>query len=97
VHPVGSITTPLKFRHFDKAEPNSQFHGIYIHNDLIRIWVWVSFICLLSGTPVLSALCPQLSLLNPDTPSEKKIPGVNPPPKKNAWVCHCILARCSEE
>jgi hypothetical protein len=32
-----------------KAEPNSQFRGIYIRNNLIRIWV--SFICKLSGTP----------------------------------------------
>jgi hypothetical protein len=34
---------------FDKAEPNSQFHGKYICNNLIRIWV--SLICKLSGTP----------------------------------------------
>jgi hypothetical protein len=40
---------PLKFRSFAKAEPNSQFRGIYIRNNLIRIWV--SFICKLSGTP----------------------------------------------
>jgi hypothetical protein len=40
---------PPKFRSFAKAEPNSQFRGIYICNKLIRIWV--SFICKLSGTP----------------------------------------------
>jgi hypothetical protein len=37
-----------KFQSFDKAEPNSQFRGIYIYNDVIRIRV--SFICKLSGT-----------------------------------------------
>jgi hypothetical protein len=41
-------TTP-KFRSFEKAEPNSQFCGIYILNNLIRIWV--AFFCKLSGTP----------------------------------------------
>jgi hypothetical protein len=43
-----SNPTPI-FRSFAKAEPNSQFHGIYIRNNLIRIWV--SFICKLSVTP----------------------------------------------
>jgi hypothetical protein len=42
--------TPLpKFRGFDKAEPNSQFRGKYIRNNLIRIWV--SLIFKLSRTP----------------------------------------------
>jgi hypothetical protein len=40
---------PPKFRSFDKAEPNSQFHGKYSHNNLIRIWV--SLIYKFSGTP----------------------------------------------
>jgi hypothetical protein len=40
---------PPKFRGLAKAEPNSQFRGIYIRNNLIRIWV--SLICKLSGTP----------------------------------------------
>jgi hypothetical protein len=40
---------PPKFRSFGKAEPNSQFHGKYICNNLIRICV--SLICKLSGTP----------------------------------------------
>jgi hypothetical protein len=40
---------PPKFRSFDKAKPNSQFHGKYIRNNLIRIRV--SPICKLSGTP----------------------------------------------
>jgi hypothetical protein len=40
---------PSKFRSFDKAEPNSQFRGKYICNNLIRIRV--SLICKLSGTP----------------------------------------------
>jgi hypothetical protein len=39
---------PPKFRSFDKAEPNSQFRGKYISNNLIRIRV--SLICKLSGT-----------------------------------------------
>jgi hypothetical protein len=41
----GGLNTP-KFRSFAKAEPNSQFRGIY---NVIRIWI--SFICKLSGTP----------------------------------------------
>jgi hypothetical protein len=40
---------PPKFRSFDKAEPNFQFHGKYIRNNLIRIRG--SLICKLSGTP----------------------------------------------
>jgi hypothetical protein len=39
---------PPKFRSFGKAEPNSQFRGNYICNNLIRIRL--SFICKLSGT-----------------------------------------------
>jgi hypothetical protein len=38
-----------KFRSFDKAEPNSQFRGIYIRNNLIRIRV--SLLCKLSEAP----------------------------------------------
>jgi hypothetical protein len=47
----GGVQTPPppKFRSFDKAEPNSQFRGKYIWNNLIRIRV--SLICKLSGTP----------------------------------------------
>jgi hypothetical protein len=41
--------TPPKLRSFAKADPNSQFCGIYIRNNQIRMWV--SFICKLSGTP----------------------------------------------
>jgi hypothetical protein len=44
-----NATPPPKFRSFGKAELNSQFRGIYIHNNLIRIWV--SFICKLCETP----------------------------------------------
>jgi hypothetical protein len=39
---------PPKFRSFDKDEPNSQFHGKYIHNNLIRIRI--SLIYKLNGT-----------------------------------------------
>jgi hypothetical protein len=41
--------TPPKFRSFEKAGPNSQFCGIYIYNNLIRIRV--SLIYKLSETP----------------------------------------------
>ena len=33
----GVQTPPPKFRSFDKDEPNSQFRGKYIHNNLTRI------------------------------------------------------------
>jgi hypothetical protein len=36
---LGISTPPPKFRNFDKAEPNSQFHGKYNRNNLIRIRV----------------------------------------------------------
>jgi hypothetical protein len=36
---VWGVKTPPKFRSFAKAEPNSQFRGIYIRNNPIRIWV----------------------------------------------------------
>jgi hypothetical protein len=36
----GGFNPPsAKFRSFDEAEPNSQFHGKYIRKNLIRIWV----------------------------------------------------------
>jgi hypothetical protein len=46
---LGDSKNPPKFRSFAKAEPNSQFHGICIHNNLISIRI--SLICRLSGTP----------------------------------------------
>jgi hypothetical protein len=47
---VGGFNPPSqKFRRFDKAEPNSQFRGKYIRNNLIRIRI--SPICKLSETP----------------------------------------------
>jgi hypothetical protein len=42
-------STPTKILSFDTAEPNSQFREIYFCNNLI--WIRVSFICKLSGTP----------------------------------------------
>jgi hypothetical protein len=47
----GAVQTPPspKFRSFDEAEPNSQFHGKYIRKSLIRIRV--SLICKLRETP----------------------------------------------
>jgi hypothetical protein len=49
---------PPKFRSFDKAEPNSQFHGKYICNNLIRIRG--SLICKLGKTPDKGATAPRL-------------------------------------
>jgi hypothetical protein len=34
---------PPKFLSFAKAEPHSQFRGIYIRDNLIRIWVSLIF------------------------------------------------------
>jgi hypothetical protein len=77
----GSTPPPPKFRSFDKAEPNSQFRGIYIHNNVIRIRI--SFICKSSETHDKGATAPRSpfslpSVLNwicwPPPPSEK-IPG----------------------
>jgi hypothetical protein len=45
----GSNPHHPKFRSFEKAGPNSQFYGIYICNNLIRIRV--SLIYKLSQTP----------------------------------------------
>jgi hypothetical protein len=42
---------------FDKVEPNFQFRGNYINNNLIRIRV--SFICKLSGTPDYGTTAPR--------------------------------------
>jgi hypothetical protein len=54
---VWGFKAPPKFRSFDKAELNSQFRGIYIRNNLIRIRV--SPICKLSRTPDLEATAPR--------------------------------------
>jgi hypothetical protein len=35
---VWGVQTPLKFRSFDKAEPNSQFRGKYINNCLVFLF-----------------------------------------------------------
>jgi hypothetical protein len=49
-HTAGWGFTPLpKFRSFEKAQPDSQFLGIYVCNNLIRIQVLL--ICKLSRTP----------------------------------------------
>jgi hypothetical protein len=93
---------PPKCRSFTKAEPNSQFRGTYIHNNLIRIWV--SFICKLME-PLTRGLPPSdPRFLFPLTSTEfvklpspqTKIRGVTPPPpkkKKKFWVrpCHSLL------
>jgi hypothetical protein len=73
------VQTPPKLQSFDKAEPNSQFRGKYIRNNVIRIRV--SLTCKLrepltrgkrAQIPVLSPLYPKLNLLNPP---KKKNPG----------------------
>jgi hypothetical protein len=47
---LGGSTYPTpKFRSFEKAEPNSQFRGICVRNNLNRIRILL--ICKLSGTP----------------------------------------------
>ena len=40
---VGVFKPPPKFRSFDKAEPNSQFRGKYIRNNLTRILLSLIF------------------------------------------------------
>jgi hypothetical protein len=69
---------PPKFQSFEKAEPNYQFRGKYIRNNLIRIRV--SIICKLSGTPEKGlpppdprSLCPLSSteFVEPPTPRTK--------------------------
>jgi hypothetical protein len=35
---LGGSTPPPKFRSFNKAEPNSQFHGKYIRNCLVFLF-----------------------------------------------------------
>jgi hypothetical protein len=72
-----------KFLNFAKADPNSQFRGKYIRNNLI---IRVSLICKLSGTPKYGAsarrsLVPLPSVLNwiywtpPPPPPKKKFLG----------------------
>ena len=140
----GVQTPPPKFRSFDKAEPNFQFRGKYIRNNLTRIrlspifWVvswkalpasydppkWYFFSlqgmtwrkhkvpkikkilpyemkflvpnysCLQNlwlgdyhpQIPVLSALCPQLNLLNPP---RKKFLGT-PLVESTEWLDICV-------
>jgi hypothetical protein len=84
--PKGGLggSTPLpKFRSFAKAEPNSQFRGIYLRNNLIRIWV--SFICKLSGTLDYGAIVPRSPFSLPSILNWICWP---PPPRKHSWVCH---------
>jgi hypothetical protein len=77
VNPPPPTTT---FRSFEKAEPNSQFRGKYIPNNVIR--TRISLICKLSGTPDYVGCNPQIVILsalsstefvNPTHPN--KIPG----------------------
>jgi hypothetical protein len=95
---LGGSNPPRKFRSFAKPEPNSQFRGIYIRNNLIRIWV--SFICKLSVEPLTRGLpppdprsvCP-LSLTEFVEP-----PWRNPPPEKiPRYATDDHLRSCYEE
>jgi hypothetical protein len=63
---------------FDKAEPNSQFRGKYIRNNLVRIRV--SLICKLSGNPWLGVYSPQIPVLSAMLSTEF----VEPPLKKKS-------------
>jgi hypothetical protein len=50
---------PQKFRSFDKGEPNSQFRGKYIRNNLIRIFTnWVEHFTRRLPPPDPCSLCP---------------------------------------
>jgi hypothetical protein len=53
----GPTPSQKKLQSFEKTEPNSQFCGKYICNNLIRIQV--SLICKLSGTPDYGATVPK--------------------------------------
>jgi hypothetical protein len=55
-------SNPPKFWSFGKAEPNSQFCGKYIRNNLIRIWV--SLILQLEWNPWLEGYHPQIPVLS---------------------------------
>jgi hypothetical protein len=65
----GGVQPPTspKFRNFDKAAQNSQFHGKYIRKNLIRIQV--SLICKLSGTTALGATATRSPFSLPSTES----------------------------
>jgi hypothetical protein len=84
---VWGVQTPPKFRSFEKAEPNSQFRGIYICNNLIR--KRVSLIYKLSETPNLGATAPR---------SPFRLPSVlswicwTPPEKNPGYATGCY--RC---
>jgi hypothetical protein len=71
---------PLKFRSFDKAEPNSHFRGKYVRNNVTR--TRVSLIWKLSGTPDMGGLPPPHSgSLCPLSSTEF----VEPTPRKKFW------------
>jgi hypothetical protein len=71
---------PPEIPTFAKAEPNSQFRGIYIRNNLITIRV--SFIWKLSGTPDYGAIAPRSPFSLPSVP---KWICWTPILKKNYW------------
>jgi hypothetical protein len=91
---VGVQPPPPKFQNFVKAEPNSQFRGICIRNNLIRMR-FHSFANRVEPLtrgyrpqiPVLSALCSQLNLSNPppSLPRPKKVLGT-PLPSATLFV-----------
>jgi hypothetical protein len=78
---VWGVQTPPKFRSFEKAGPNSQFCGIYICNNLIRIWVcsftnWLKPLTRGVLPPDPRSLCPLSSAEFVGTPPEKKFLGM---------------------
>jgi hypothetical protein len=87
---VWEVQTPPKFRSFDKAKPNSQLCGKYVHNNLIRIQV--SLICKLSGTPDYRANAPRSPFSLPSVLNWICLTTPPPPPnpEKNSWVCHWL-------
>jgi hypothetical protein len=74
-----------KFQSFDKADPNSQFRGKWMRNNLIRIQV--SLICKLSGIPWLGVYRTQIAILSILNWSCWTLPP--PQKKKETWVRHC--------
>jgi hypothetical protein len=74
---VWGVQTPPKFRSFEKAWPNSQFHGIYICNNLIRIRVLLIY--KLSETRTRGLLHPYPRYVCPMSSAEFFEP---PPPRK---------------
>jgi hypothetical protein len=79
IQPIVETSGVPKFLSFDKAEPNSQFGGKYIRNNLIRIRG--SLTCKLSGTLTRGLTPPDPRSLCPLSSTE-----FVEPPRKNSWL-----------